>query len=117
MMKNFTSKGAVLDHVASADVTGGAPVAMGDSVGVAVADIAAGNMGAVAVEGIYEVTKVSGTAWTQGQAVDFDASAGAFTVGLSTQSGDVTSVGIAAADAPAGAAVGLVKLANPGSAA
>ena len=116
-MKNFTSKGAVLDHVASADVTGGAPVAMGDSVGVAVADIATGNVGAVVVEGVYEVAKVSGTAWAQGQAVDLDASEGAFAVGLSAQSGDVTGVGIAAADAPAGATVGLVKLANPGSAA
>ena len=116
-MKNFYSNGAVLDHVASADLTGGAPVVMGDSVGVAVGDIATGSTGAVAVEGVYEVAKATGTAWTQGAAVDFDASAGAFTVGLSAASGDVTGVGIAAADAPAGANFGLVKLANPGTAA
>ena len=116
-MKNFTGKGAVLDHKATATITGGAPVVIGDSVGVAVGDIANGSTGAVAVEGVYEVTKVSGTAWTQGQAVDFDASEGAFTVGLTASSGDVTNVGIAAADAPAAATVALVKLANPGVAA
>ena len=116
-MKNYTSNGAVLDHVASADLTGGAPVVMGDSVGVAVADIATGSTGAVAVEGVYELPKATGTAWTQGAAVDFDASEGAFTVNLSATTGDVTGVGIAAADAPAAATVGLVKLANPGAAA
>ena len=116
-MKNFTGKGAVLDHLASADLTGGAPVVMGDSVGVAVGDIANGSTGAVAVEGVYELAKVSGTAWTQGAALDFDASEGAFTVNLSATGGDVTGAGIAAADAPAGATMGLVKLSNPGTAA
>ena len=116
-MKNYTSNGAVLDHVASADLTGGAPVVMGDSVGVAVGDIATGSTGAVALEGVYEVAKATGTAWNQGQALDFDVSEGAFTVGLSAASGGVTGVGIAAADAPAGATVGLVKLSNPGAAA
>ena len=116
-MKNFTSTGATLEHVATADVTGGTPVVMGDSVGVAVADIATGAMGAVALEGVYEVVKAPGTAWTQGAALDFDASEGAFTVGLSASSGDVTNAAIAAADAPASATVGMVKLANPGVAA
>ena len=116
-MKNFYSNGAVLDHVASADLTGGTPVVMGDSVGIAVSDIATGSTGAVAIEGVYELPKVSGTAWTQGVAVDFDVSEGAFTANLSAASGDVTGVGIAAADAPAGATVGLVKLSNPGTAA
>ena len=114
-MKNFVNGGGVIEHTPASAVTGGAPLAMGDTVGVAVGDIASGDPGAVAIEGVFEVAKTSGTGWTQGDRLDFDKSAGAFAKGLSAATGDVTGCAIAAADAPAGATVGLVKLANPGT--
>jgi predicted RecA/RadA family phage recombinase len=118
-MRNFIQDGDILDHTAGSAITGGAPVAMGDSVGVAVGDIASGGAGSVAVEGVYELPKVSGTAWTQGQRLTLDVSAGALvpTSGHTADSGDVEGAAIAADDAPSGATVGAVKLANPGTAA
>ena len=116
-MKNFVNGGGVIEHTPAAAVTGGNPLAMGDTVGVAVGDIASGEPGAVAIEGVFEVTKTAGTAWTQGDKLDFDKSAGAFAKSLSTASGDVSGCAIAAADAPAAATVGVVKLTNPGTAA
>lgn len=116
-MKNYVQSGGVLDHTPGADVTGGDPVVMGATVGVAVGDIASGETGAVAVEGVYQVAKATGTAWTQGDVLDFDKSEGKFAKNLSTSSGDVTGCAIAAADATSGATSGNVKLTNPGTAA
>jgi len=115
-MKNYVQQGAILDHTAASAITGGDPVVMGDSVGIAVGDIDSGGGGSVAVEGVYQVTKASGTAWTQGDALDYDASAGAFDKDISGASGDVTGCAIAAADATSGATSGKVKLTNPGTA-
>lgn len=116
-MKNYSGQGRTLDFSPASDTAGGAAMVMGDTVGVAVGEIAAGETGAVAVEGVYELPKVAGTAWTVGQALDFDASESAFTVGLTAASGDVTRCAVVAAPATSAATVGLVKLTNPGTAA
>ena len=116
-MKNYIKSGDVLDHTPSSAVTGGQVVAMQDTAGVAVGDIASGETGAVAVTGMYEVAKVSGTAWTMGARLTWDTSAGGFvpTAGHTSDTGDIVDCAIAAADATSGATVGKVKLTNPGT--
>jgi len=118
-VKNFRSQGVSVDHTPSSAISGGDVVAMADSVGVALGDIAAGDSGAVNLEGEYDLPKVSGTAWNQGARLAWDASAGAFipTASLTSESGDVTDCAIATADAQASATVARAKLTNPGVAA
>ncbi|WP_445289668.1 DUF2190 family protein [Variovorax atrisoli] len=72
-MKNFIQPGDVLDYTASANVAAGAVVVMGARVGIAVADIAAGESGPVRVKGVVELAKLSTDAISQGALVYWDA--------------------------------------------
>lgn len=65
-MKNFVKKGEVLDYTAGANILSGELVVSGDLAGVAVADIANGEVGSVNLKGVYKFPKVAG-AVTQGQ--------------------------------------------------
>lgn len=69
-MKNTVSKGEVLDYIVpSGGVTAGELVLAGSLVGVAVVDGLEDDVVSVSIKGCYEVKKVSGNAWTQGQAI------------------------------------------------
>jgi predicted RecA/RadA family phage recombinase len=70
-MKNFIQPGDVLDYTATADVASGAVVVMGARIGIAVADIATGETGAVRVKGVVELPKVT-TAIAQGTPIYWD---------------------------------------------
>lgn len=59
-MKNYIQNGANLTITASADITSGECVVIGDIVGVAVTDIANTKQGAIACEGVFEFDKASG---------------------------------------------------------
>lgn len=116
MSRTYRQPGLILDHsnrsgnaIAAGDI-----VVMGDTVGIANVDIADGESGAVSIEGVHEVPKVAGTAWTQGDKLDWDASAGAFAKGATPDAGDVIGCGVAALDAGAADTVGWVKL-TPGT--
>ena len=63
------------------DVSAGDPVVIGSQVGVACVDIANGAAGAVQMEGVFQLPKVSGAsahAIAQGEAVLFDVSVAKF---------------------------------------
>lgn len=96
------------------DVASGSPVAMNDTVGIALVDIADGEAGEVAITGVWQVTKVAGTAWGQGAKVDWDAGEGGFDVGITAASGDVENCGIAAAAAESADTTAYLKL-TPGT--
>lgn len=64
-MKNFVKIGEVLDYTADANILSGDLVIKGDLVGVAVTDIANGEVGSVNLKGVYKFPKVTG-AITQG---------------------------------------------------
>ena len=59
-MKNFVQNGANLTIEASSAISSGDFVVVGDLVGVAVTDIANGEKGAIACEGVFTGTKASG---------------------------------------------------------
>lgn len=49
------SEGNAIDYVAAADQTSGDIVAVGDLKGVAVRDVVEGDLGALAIEGVYAI--------------------------------------------------------------
>lgn len=99
------------------DIAAGDPVPMGDSIGVALVDIPNGEEGSVSRWGRHkQAPKVSGTAWNQGDSLDWDASAGAFTKDIATPaSGDIEDCASAAEDAASTAVEAEVILENPGT--
>jgi len=70
----FVSSGECIDYTPGSAVTAGDVVIQGDLVGIATRPIAAGTTGALAVSGIFDIVKASGTVFTAGQKVYWDAS-------------------------------------------
>lgn len=101
MSNTFVQPGKVLTHSNSSGsgISAGDVVVIGDTVAIALVDIANGDEGSVSVAGVHSVTKAAGTAWNQGDKIDWDASTSAFDKGITAASGDVEDCGIAAADA------------------
>jgi len=58
----FIQEGKSIDYTPQADVTAGDVVVIGDLVAVAKIDIAAGQLGALAIEGVFEVPKEAAAA-------------------------------------------------------
>jgi len=113
MATNFKQEGDILYYANSSGSTiaSGAVVVMGNIIGVALEDIANGSTGSVAVEGVFTLPKVTGSAWTIGSKLLWDVSAGKFDVGSATPAtGDVSMCCVAAAAAASAATTGAVKL-------
>ncbi len=70
----FVSEGIAVDYTPTADVTVGDVIVQGDLVGVARTDIKANELGALAVEGIFDIAKTTGvgTAINAGSVVYWD---------------------------------------------
>tara|TARA_E500000331_G_scaffold57142_3_gene51342 strand:+ start:9589 stop:9912 length:324 start_codon:yes stop_codon:yes gene_type:complete len=73
-MKNSVQKGSNLDLIASAAYASGDLVVEGNLVGVAVTDIASGETGAVATNGVFEFTKETAASLAQGDIAYYDSS-------------------------------------------
>ena len=71
-MKNFVENGKNLEYTAGANITSGQPVLIGVLLGIAATDIANGATGIMAVEGVYTITSLTGTAWAQGAQLYWD---------------------------------------------
>ena len=110
MATNYVGEGKVLDYVAGATITVGDVLVVGDTVGIALKSGVSGDVLPMAIEGVFTVAKTTGTAWVQGDAIDWDASASEFHKGVTPASGDVVSAGIASAAAASAAATGTIKL-------
>lgn len=69
MAKNFVCDGKVMDYIngGDVDIASGAVVVIGDTVGIAVTNIAKGQTGAVEIEGVFTLPKAGGTALIQGE--------------------------------------------------
>lgn len=109
MAKNFIQDGRTLTTTASGATAPGFPVILGGLAGVALnRTLAAGETLDVALEGVFELPKVSANAFTLGASAYFDAGAGLVTT---TASGN-TQIGHAVAAAGAGSATVRVRLRN-----
>lgn len=92
MAKNHVQPGKVLDYVNTTDevIKSGTVVVAGALLGVALGNIQPGDVGSVAVDGVFAVPKAAGTAISQGAPVVFKATTKAFTVGGALEAGDVS---------------------------
>lgn len=110
MATTLVADGDVLSYVAGATIASGDVVVTGDTVGIALVAGVSGETIAVSIKGVFTVAKTTGTAWVQGDAIDWDASASEFHKGVTPASGDVVSAGIAYTAAASAAATGQVLL-------
>lgn len=92
MAKTYVQPGKVISWTnGGSAVSSGDVVVIGQIIGVALVDIANGDSGSVAIDGVYTVPKVSGAVIAQGEAMSWDASAVAFDDNAaSPATGDVT---------------------------
>lgn len=113
MATNYIQDGDVLTYSnAGSVITAGSVVAIGSLIGIALTDIAAtSGSGSVQLRGVFSVPKVTGTAWTQGAKLLWDASAAKFDLGTATPAtGDISGCCVAAAAAASGDTTGKVLL-------
>ena len=71
-MKNFVQNGQTIGYTAGANITSGQAILIGAMLGIAATDIANGSVGIMAVEGVYTITSLTGTAWAQGAQLYWD---------------------------------------------
>ncbi|MBX3356437.1 MAG: DUF2190 family protein [Phycisphaeraceae bacterium] len=74
-LATFIHEGRSIDYTPGTDVAAGAVVVQGELVGIAKLDIKANTLGALAVAGVFDITKATGagTAITAGAFVHWDA--------------------------------------------
>lgn len=97
-MRNFIEEGEVKDWTndTAGAVVSGQVVKMSHTLGIAVTDIAVGAVGAVRVQGVYRVPKVTGAVFAVGEKLLWDVSAGKFDDAAATPAtGDVMGAAIA----------------------
>ena len=118
MTTNFVQRGDVVNYTAGANIAAGDLVVMGHTIGVALTDIANGATGAVAIEGVFTVPKVSAAVFAVGEKLILDVSATppAFDDSAATPAtGDITGGAVAFAAGGNGETTCVVKL-TPGNA-
>ncbi len=107
MDARFVQRGDAIDHTPKTAVAAGDVVVIGKLVGVAKLDIAAGELGALALTGVYEVNKATGTAFEAGAEVGWDAAAKA---AVSAAASGAVKIGHVVADAGAAGTTVLVRI-------
>lgn len=69
----YIQRGDIIDYVPVADTAAGSVVFLGAVCGITKIDIKAGELGAIAITGVYEFAKASGSAIDAGAALYWDA--------------------------------------------
>ena len=75
-MASYVQDGDLLDHTPAAAVGAGDVVVIGSLIGVAPRAIAANSLGALAVEGVWEMPVATGATGAQGSAINWYAVSG-----------------------------------------
>lgn len=117
MTTSYIQKGDVIDYTAGSAISSGDLIVMGNIVGVALADIANGAVGPVAIEGVFVVPKVSAAVFAVGEKLILDVSAtpDAFDDSSATPAtGDITGAAVAVVAGSNGETTCTVKL-TPGN--
>jgi len=115
MAKNFIQNGTAIETTVTADIASGTPMPIGNLLGIAIKDLNANELGAFAVEGVFELPK-DGGAINVGDAVAFDVSAGVIVAASDTlAAGDLANCGVAFTESAAGAGTVHVKINVTGS--
>ena len=86
-MASYVQDGDVLDYTPSSAVAAGDVVVIGSLVGVAPRAIAANAVGALAVEGVFEIPCATGATGAQGSAISYYATSGVAHASTGTTAG------------------------------
>jgi len=115
MTDKFQQRGDVINRTLTAIVASGGVVVMRGTIGIALKAGAIGDLVACAVEGVYEVPKVPGAVFAQGEKLLWDASAGQFDDDAAVAAaGDIMGAVVAWVPGLNGETTALVKL-TPGN--
>jgi predicted RecA/RadA family phage recombinase len=87
-MITYVQRGDILDYTPETDTPAGTPVKIGDIVGITKLDIKAGQLGAIALTGVYEAPKPEGEEIAAGAAVAYDPATGAVSAVQAVTGGD-----------------------------
>ena len=87
-MITYVQRGDILDYTPETDTPAGTPVKIGDLVGITKLDIKAGQLGAIALTGVYEAPKPEGEEIAAGAAVAYDPATGAVSAVQAVTGGD-----------------------------
>lgn len=87
-MITYVQRGDILDYTPETDTPAGTPVKIGDIVGITKLDIKAGQLGAIALTGVYEAPKAEGEEIAAGAAVAYDPATGAVSAAQTVTGGD-----------------------------
>lgn len=104
-MKNFKQPGKMLGITALADTVSGAAVKVGVLFGIAAHDALSGAPLEIATEGVFELPKATGSAWTVGAAIYWNGTA----CTTATTAGNLL-IGCATEAALSAATLGTVRL-------
>ena len=106
-MKTFVQTGSILSLIApSGGVTGGLPVKIGSIVAIPVNSAAEGERFEGQVDGVHNLVKATGAAWTVGAKIYWDDTAKNCTATVGTN----TLLGVAVKAAASGDAEGVLRL-------
>ena len=86
-MASYVQDGVLLDYTPAAAVAAGDVVVIGSLVGVAPRAIAANAVGALAVEGVFEIPCATGATGAQGSAISYYATSGVAHASTGTTAG------------------------------
>jgi predicted RecA/RadA family phage recombinase len=95
-MASYVQDGDLLDHTPSSAVAAGEVVVIGSLVGVAPRAIAANALGALAVEGVFEIPCATGATGAQGSAISYYAVSGVAHASTGTTAGKLAKARLAA---------------------
>ena len=101
-MITYVQRGDILDYTPETDTPAGTPVKIGDIVGITKLDIKAGQLGAIALTGVYEAPKPEGEEIAAGAPVAFDPATGAVSAAQAANGGDTGNGGEDTGGEPAG---------------
>lgn len=114
MTRTYVQPGRILDYTNAgvALIASGAVIVIGQTLGVALVDIAVGETGSVAIDGVHSLPKVTTAVIQQGEPLLWDVSAGKFDAKSATPAaGDISgAAALAFAAAGNGATELLVRL-------
>ena len=110
-MKIKVQEGDVLDYAnGGSAISSGDIVAISEMIGVAETDIAANETGAVAIKGVFSVTKVGSQAWSVGDKIFWDKTNTQFTKTASSDADVLAGYAVEAVGSGAGETTGKVLL-------
>lgn len=87
-MITYVQRGDILDYTPETDTPAGTPVKIGDVVGITKLDIKAGQLGAIALTGVYEAPKAEGEEIAAGAPLAYDPATGTVTAAQAASGGD-----------------------------